>query len=87
MPGNQGGASGVRTTLNKPRAPKNITRCPREIYDALLTLTSQAVNSELGRYLEKPEIEGLLGRCKRIREILDRKINASSEDAVLFDEI
>ena len=40
---------------------------------------------ELGFYLEKAEIEGLLGRWKRIREILERKISASSEAAVLFD--
>ena len=69
----------------KPRAPKNITRCPRRIYQALGNLAPEAVTAELGSYLEKPEIEGLLSRCKKIHEILDRKISASSEAAILFD--
>ncbi len=71
----------------KPRAPKNITRCPRAIHQALGNLSHETVTAELGSYLEKAEIEGLVGRCKRIREILDRKISASSEAAILFDSL
>ena len=75
-----------RRNANKESVPRPTTnRCPRGIYQALGNLPSEAITAELGSYLEKAEIEGLLGRCKRIREILDRKITASSEAAVLFD--
>ena len=50
-------------------------------------LSYETVTAELGSYLEKAEIEGLVGRCKRIREILDHKISASSEAAILFDSL
>ena len=68
------------------RAPANLVRCDRRIYDALRELDEETLKRELGPYLRKNEIKGLLARRDKILKLFDQKIAEQGEAAVICDQ-
>ena len=68
------------------RNPKDLVRCDRRIYDALRGLNEDVLKRELGDYLRKSEIRGILGRRDKILEIFDAKIAVKGEASVICDK-
>ena len=68
------------------RAPVNLVRCDRRIYDALRELDEETLKRELGPYLRKNEIAGLLARRDKILQLFDQKIAEKGEAAVICDK-
>lgn len=65
--------------------PKNLTRCDRALLEAMRGLNKEQLTKELGRYLNRMEIDGLLARRDVIMTIFEQKIKEQGESAVLFD--
>jgi len=72
-----------KTLLNA----KNLTQCDRKLLGRLRTLDRPALEQKLvkPRYLNRPELDGLLARRDKIVEFFDREIAAKGEAAVLYD--
>ena len=68
------------------RSPGNFVRCDRRIYNALRRLDEETLKSELGPYLKKNEIKGLLARRDKIVKFFDQKIAEKGEAAVICDK-
>ena len=68
------------------RTPANLVRCDRRIYNALRDLDEETVKLELGPYLKKSEIKGLLARRDKILKLFDEKIAEQGEAAVICDK-
>ena len=68
------------------RSPANLVRCDRRIYNALHELDEETVKRELGPYLKKNEIKGLLARRDKILKLFDQKIAEKGEAAVICDK-
>ena len=64
------------------RAYRPLYRFPRGPIEALERLDAGALKKQLGRYLEKDEIEGLLERRKRILELVTAARAEGREDAL-----
>ena len=65
------------------RSPANLVRCDRRIYDALRELDGETLKRELGPYLRKNEIAGLLARRDKIVKSLqpeDRREGRGGRD-------
>ena len=73
-------------TQKSLRNPKNLVRCDRRIYDALHELNADVLNRELGDYLTKTEVRGILARRDKILKIFDAKIAAEGEASVICDK-
>ena len=54
------------------RTPADLVRCDRRIYDALRQLDEETLKRELGPYLRKNEIAGLLARRDKLLKLLRR---------------
>ena len=67
------------------RRPKNLTRIDQRIYDGLRTLDRVSLKRELGSYLRKMEIDGLLARRDRILAIFDDYVAKKGESLVIFE--
>lgn len=65
--------------------PKSLTRVDRTLLAGLRALTEERLRQALGRWLNKPEIQGLLARRDLIVRILDAATAARGEAAVLYD--
>ncbi len=72
----------TRKTL---RAPKDLTRCDRRIYNAMQELNGENLTRELGEYLTKSEIQGILARRDKIIKFFNSEIAAKGEAAVICD--
>ena len=68
------------------RSPANLVRCDRRIYDALRELDGETLKRELGPYLRKNEIAGLLARRDKIVKSFNQKIAEKGEAAVICDK-
>ncbi len=68
------------------RTPANLVRCDRRIYNALRDLDKETVKLELGPYLKKSEIKGLLARRDKILQLFDEKIAEQGAAAVICDK-
>ena len=68
------------------RSPANLVRCDRRIYNALRELDEETLKRELGPYLRKNEIKGLLARRDKIVKFFDQKIAEKGEAAVICDK-
>ena len=68
------------------RTPADLVRCDRRIYDALGELDEETLKRELGPYLRKNEIKGLLARRDKILKLFDQKIAEQGEAAVIYDK-
>ncbi len=73
----------TRKTL---RAPENLKRCDRRIYNAMLELSGENLTRELGEYLTKSEIQGILARRDKIMKFFNSEIAAKGEAAVICDQ-
>ncbi len=67
------------------RSPENLARIDRRFYEGLRKLDENTLSKEMGRYLTKPEIQGVLGRRDKIIEFFDKEIAAKGEAAVICD--
>ena len=73
-------------TQKSLRNPENLVRCDRRIYDALHELNADVLNREIGDYLTKTEVRGILARRDKILKIFDAKIAAEGEASVICDK-
>lgn len=65
--------------------PKSLTRVDRTLLTGLRSLTEERLRQALGRWLNKPEIQGMLARRDLIVGIFDAETAAKGEAAVLYD--
>ena len=73
-------------TLKTLRTPKNLKRCDRRIYNAMQELNGENLTRELGKYLTKSEIRGMLARRDKIMKFFNSEIAAKGEAAVICDK-
>ncbi len=73
-----------RWMKNLPNA-KNLVRCDRKVLANLRKLKKEDLDPKLTRWLNKPEIEGVIARAQKIVEYFDKEIAAKGEAEVLFD--
>ncbi len=71
--------------LKTLRAPKNLNRCDRRIYNAMQELNGENLTRELGEYLVKPEIQAILARRDKIMKFFNSEIAAKGEAAIICD--
>jgi hypothetical protein len=71
----------IRTDLLEP---KDLVRFSRATLEKLTVLDRAALESRLGRWLEKGQIEGLLARRDRILALVKQRVAEKGEDAVLY---
>jgi hypothetical protein len=64
---------------------KQLTRTDRTLLANLRGLTREVLQEKLGRWLQKPEIDGVLARRDLIVRVFDNHIARKGEAAVLFD--
>jgi hypothetical protein len=62
-----------------------ITRVDQRFYDGLARLDETSLREELGDFLTKAEIKGLLARAQRIRAIFDERIERYGRAAVICE--
>jgi hypothetical protein len=67
------------------RYPKTLVMCDRKLLANMRALSDSVLKQKLGRWLEKPEIEGLLARRDIIVKFFDKEVAAKGEAAVLYD--
>ena len=72
-------------TLKTLRAPKNLRRCDRRIYNAMQELNGENLTRELREYLTKSEIQAILARRDKIMKFFNSEIAAKGEAAVICD--
>jgi hypothetical protein len=64
---------------------KNIKQIDRNLLDNLKKLTREQLQQEVGAYLMKPEIEGLLARRDAIVKYFEEKLAENGEARVLYE--
>ena len=64
--------------------PDKIKFCPRVMWNSLQKLDKQVLRSEMSGILVQAELQGLLERCDRMLEFLQKLIDQRGEGAVLF---
>jgi len=67
------------------RAEKELVRFPRSVLEALKALDRPALDAKLGRWLNGPQIDGLLKRRDKILALSARRVQEQGEAAVLYD--
>jgi hypothetical protein len=67
------------------RAPKNLIRVDRRVYEGLKGLTVEALQAELGEYLPKNAIRAILSRRDRMVALFDARIAEHGEAEVVCD--
>ena len=67
----------------KLRLPQNLSRIDQRVYDGLRSLTREKVESELGSFLRKSEIKGLLARKDRLLEFFAAAVAEKGEAGVI----
>jgi len=68
------------------KTPKNLTRIDRRVLNGLRALNEDSLTQELGEYLTKSEIEGLLARKEVIVTYFEEKIARAGEGVVVCDK-
>jgi hypothetical protein len=63
---------------------KELVRFPRSALDALRTLDRATLDARLGRWLRRPQIDGLLKRRDKILALVTRRVAENGEAAVLY---
>jgi hypothetical protein len=64
--------------------PQNITRCDRDLLAKMKEITMPMLQKELGEYLTKPEMEGVLARRDVIVKFFESEVQKKGEAAVLY---
>lgn len=54
------------------KSPTNVTRCDRQVFDALKRLDAPTLNKSMAEFLTRYEIEAILGRRNAIVALLDK---------------
>lgn len=62
----------------------SLERCPRILYQRMRQMEPASTRRKLRSWLSRAEVEALCGRKGRILALLEEKIRARGEDAVLF---
>ncbi len=70
------------TTLQDP---KRLTRCDRQLLQKLRQLDAAEVQAKAGKWLNSPEIKGLMARRDRIVAFFDALAAKKGQGAVLYD--
>ena len=65
--------------------PETISRCSNRLYEAIKTLDQPTVEAELGDLLSKGEIKAIFRRRAKLLEEIDRRVQNSGAQQVLFD--
>ena len=65
--------------------PELISRCSRQLWDAINELDREQVDERLSPFLNKGEIKAIFDRRDKLVKILEDQIAARGEDRVLFD--
>jgi hypothetical protein len=60
-------------TLGEIRAPQNLVKCDRDLLAAMKGLKEADLKQETGRWLSKPEIQGLLKRRDKLVAFFEKK--------------
>jgi len=66
------------------RSDKELTRFSRSALEALKALDRPTLDAKLGRWLNGPQIEGLLKRRGKILALAERRVREQGEGAVLY---
>jgi hypothetical protein len=69
-------------TLQKPAS---LRRIDRKLLAGLRGLTEDGLQQAVGRWLNKPEIQGVLARRDRIVQFFDEEVASKGEAGVLYD--
>jgi|WetSurSiteA1Bulk_404760.scaffolds.fasta_scaffold03345_5 hypothetical protein len=64
--------------------PQNLVRCSRQLLENLRALDGKALTANVGKYLNKPEIEGVMKRREKIVAHFEKLIAEKGESAVLY---
>jgi hypothetical protein len=72
-------------TYHQLRKPQKLVRCDRQLLENLRKLDRSTLQDLLGKYLNKQEIDGVLGRRDAIVKHFDKKIAREGEESVLYD--
>lgn len=67
------------------RRPEGLRQIDRRLLAGLRDLTDDRLHQTLGRWLTRPEIQGLLARRDRIVDLFDEQVEARGEPAVLYE--
>ena len=65
-------------------SPERVTRCSRRLWKALRELDETGLRRVLQPYLGRQEIDGILHRHERLLALIEERLAARGEDAVLF---
>ncbi len=65
------------------RAPKNLGRVDRRIYDALKALNEGQLMAAMGSLLQKGEVRAIVARRDRIVDFFDKEVAKKGEEAVI----
>ena len=65
--------------------PDEVSKIDRKLLANLRTLDRDVLKKKLGRWLENPEIDGVIGRRDLLVGILDKHLATKGESAVLYD--
>lgn len=72
--------------MKRLQNPKDLVKCDRKLLAHLRELTPEIVQQKLGKWLTKPEIEGVLARRDLIVRFFDDEVKKKKgEAAVLYD--
>jgi hypothetical protein len=66
------------------RNPDNLVRCSRELLEKLHALDIEKISAGAGKYLNEPEIEGVMMRRDNIVAHFEKRIADRGESAVLY---
>jgi hypothetical protein len=72
----------MRTDLS---APKNLTKCDRNLLKQMRRLSKETLTEELGDWLLPYEINAILARRDKIVALFDQKVAREGEGTILFD--
>lgn len=67
------------------RRPEGLRQIDRRLLAGLRDLTADRLHQTLGRWLTRPEIQGLLARRDRIVELFDEQVETRGEAAVVYE--
>jgi hypothetical protein len=66
------------------RNPEDLLCCSRELLEKLRALDSEELAAKTGKYLTKPELEGIMKRRDKIVALFEKLIAEKGESAVLY---
>jgi hypothetical protein len=71
-------------TLTMLKSPKDLDRFSRSLLEGITKLTQQNLTEKAGKYLPKPQIEGILKRRDQILALAKKMAQEKGEGAVFY---